>query len=142
MRFEELFIRINEILHASIQRYKEGIIGSGSYSDLTLSQLFYIEAIHSLGNPSLGELAARLKVSSASASVGVRKLLQKGMIVKVRSSEDRRVYHIGLSRLGKKLMEAEARAFSDFIANIRRALSDSEIDAVERIFRKILDRYQ
>ncbi len=142
MRFEELFIQINEILHRSIQKFKEEIIGSGPYSDLTLSQLFYLEAVHSLGNPTLGELSKRLKISNASASVGVQKLLKKGLLRKVQSSEDRRVFYVSLAPKAKKLMDAEARAFTDFIANIKGALSEKEIRTVEEIFLKILDRYK
>lgn len=142
MKFEELFIQINEILHRSIQKFKEEIIGSGPYSDLTLSQLFYLEAIHALGSPTLGELAKRLKISNASASVGVQKLIKKGLLSKLQSSEDRRVCNIKLSPEAKKLMKAEERAFADFIANIKGALSEKEIRTVEEIFQKILDRYK
>jgi DNA-binding MarR family transcriptional regulator len=142
MQFDELFIQINEILHQSIQKYKEEIIGSGTYSDITLSQLFYIEAIHTLGDSSVSELAKRLKISNASASVGVQKLLKKGLVAKVRSGNDKRVYNISLTQTGNKLIEAELKAFSDFIANIKNTLSDTEIMTVEAIFRKILDRYK
>ena len=142
MKFEELFIQINEILHRSIQKFKEEIIGSGPYSEMTLSQLFYLEAVHSLGSPTLGELAKRLKVSNASASVGVQKLLKKGLLRKIQSSEDRRVFYISLSPDAKKLMKAEERAFADFIANIKSTLNEKEIRIVEEIFQKILNKYR
>lgn len=142
MEFDGLFIQINEILHESIQKYKEEIIGKSSYSDITLSQLFYMEAIHTLGSPSLGELAKRLKITNASASVGIQKLLKKGLITKAQSAVDKRIYNIRLSVTGKKLIASELKAFSDFTQNIKNTLSDKEIKTMEAIFRKILQKYK
>jgi DNA-binding MarR family transcriptional regulator len=141
MEFEEILVQINEILHKAIQKYKEEIIGNSRYSDLTLSQLYYLEAIATMDNPSLSNLAKRLKISNASASVGVRKLIKNGFIEKAQSSDDKRSFHLLLSSKGRSLMEAEKRAYSEFAANIKKSLSDTEIKEAEGIFKKIIQQY-
>jgi DNA-binding MarR family transcriptional regulator len=141
MQFESLILRINEILHKSIQKYKQEIVGNEVYPDISLSQLYYIEAVHHLGNPTISELAAYLNVSKASTSESVRKLIAKGLFIKVQSSEDKRIYNVGLSELGLKLMEAEANALSGFIQTLKSSLDENELHSLETIFSKILKNY-
>lgn len=141
MEFEKLLIRINEILHRSIQKYKEDIIGNSDYSDITLSQLFYLEAVYSMERPTLGELARRLNITNASASVGVQKLQKRGLIQKSRSGEDKRAFNIALTSEGEKLIRAEASAFSEFASNIKNTLNNEETAMLESIFTKILNKY-
>lgn len=138
MQFESLILRINEILHKSIQKYKQEIVGNEVYPDISLSQLYYIEAVHNLGNPAISELAAYLNVSKASTSESVRKLISKGLFIKVQSSEDKRIFNVGLSDLGLKLMEAEANALSGFIQTLKSSLDENELHSLEMIFSKIL----
>lgn len=141
MQFENLILRINEILHKSIQKYKQEIVGNEVYPDISLSQLYYIEAVHNLGNPTISELAAYLNVSKASTSESVRKLIAKGLFTKVQSSEDKRIYNVGLSELGLKLMEAEANALSGFILTLKSSLDENDLLSLETIFSKILKNY-
>lgn len=138
VEFEKLFIQITEIFHQSIKQYKEKLLGTSRFSDVTLSHLFYLEAIYHLENPTLTELADHLNVSKASATAGVQKLIKKGLARKVQSSADQRVYHVSLSRDGMKLIEAEIHAFADFAENIKSSLTESEIRQLTNIFQQII----
>ncbi len=141
MEFEKLLIQINEVLHKSIQKYKQEVVGNNSYSDITLSQLYYIEAVYNLGTPTVSELSSHLKITKASTSEGVRKLIDRGLLMKTQSSQDRRVFHLSLSESGLKLIEAEAGALSEFVSNIKNSLDDSEMYLMGEIFKKILKNY-
>ncbi|MBN1574778.1 MAG: winged helix-turn-helix transcriptional regulator [Deltaproteobacteria bacterium] len=141
MEFIQLLIRINEIVHASMRRFKEEIIGGGDYPEVTVNQLIYLEAIFQLGSPTVSELADHLKVSKASASVGIGKLIKSGLADKTISLQDRRIHHISLSGDGKRLIEAEVRALTEFSERVRGALSDDEAKVLIEIFKKILSNY-
>lgn len=142
MEFIKLLIQINEIFHRSMRRYKEEIIGKGEYADVTINQLIYLEAIFQLDNPTVSDLADHLDVSRASASIGVRKLIECGLATKAQSAEDHRVHHIGLSERGTRLIEAEVRAVSDFSERVQSALSDEEVTTLISIFKKIVSQYE
>lgn len=142
MQFEELLIQINEIFHKAITQYKEEMVGKSEFSDITVSQLFYLEAIYHLDNPTLSELADHLKVSKASATAAVQKLIRKGLAGKVQSSIDQRVYHVHLSGAGERLIEAEMRALAEFAQTIKSPLTDSEIKQLTKIFQKIISNYR
>jgi len=142
MEFIKLLVQINEIFHRSMRQYKEEIIGRGDYTDVTINQLIYLEAIFQLGNPTVSDLADHLDVSKASASIGVRKLIESGLATKTRSTDDHRVHYIGLSEKGNSLIEAEVRALSDFQERVTSVLSDEEVTQLVEIFKKIVSRYE
>lgn len=141
MEFIQLLIRINEIVHASMRRFKEEIIGRGDYPEVTVNQLIYLEAIFQMESPTVSDLADHLKVSKASASVGIGKLIKSGLAEKTTSPEDRRIHHISLSGEGKRLIEAEVKALSEFSERVRSALTEDEAKVLIEIFKKILSNY-
>lgn len=138
MEIIQLLIQINEVFHTHITRYKAEFIGTSNYSDVTVNQLVYLEAIATLGSPTVSQLAGHLKISRASASIGVAKLIAAGLAVKHRSADDSRVQHLALSKEGGALIAAEVKALSAFAENITGALSDEEIETLAEIFRKVL----
>ncbi len=142
MQFEQVLIQINEIFHESITQYKEEMVGKSEFSDITVSQLFYLEAIYHLHNPTLSQLADHLKVSKASATAAVQKLIRKGLVSKTQSSTDQRVYHVHLSGAGERLIEAEMRALSEFAGNIKKSLTAHERKQLVKIFQKIISHYR
>jgi DNA-binding MarR family transcriptional regulator len=140
MEFIQLLVQISEILHGYITRYKEEFIGKSKYSDVTVNQLIYLEAIFHLGDPTLSELADHLRISRASASVGVGKLAAAGLAQKTRSSADSRVHHVRLTKEGSALIQAEVKALSAFADRIKEALSEDEIKTLTEIFQKVVAR--
>jgi DNA-binding MarR family transcriptional regulator len=137
MDFEELLVRFNEMSHRSIQKFKRQAIGRGPNADVTIAQLYYVEAIFRLKRPSLNELARELRVSKASASTGVHKLIRKGLARAEQSPRDRRVYYISLTADGRRLIEAEKNSFKEFSERVRGTLNEREIRVLGRILEKI-----
>ncbi len=138
MEFIHLLIRINEIFHGYITRYKEEFIGKSDYSDVTVNQLIYLEAIFQLGDPTVSRLADHLRISKASASIGVGKLIRSGLVEKTQSADDSRVHHVSLSGEGRKLIQAEVKALAAFADRIQGSLSDDEIKQLVHIFQKVV----
>jgi len=142
MAFEGLLIQVDELIHNSIQQYKEEILGNSRYSAVTAGQLYYIEAVSAMSNPTLSKLAACLKITKSSASIAIRKLIENGFLVKLRSSQDKRYYYFSLSDKGEALIKAEKRALSNFASSIKNSLTEAEIEMIEAIFVKIINKYR
>ncbi|MBN2224709.1 MAG: winged helix-turn-helix transcriptional regulator [Deltaproteobacteria bacterium] len=134
----QLLIQITEIFHTSITRYKQEIVGRGKYSNVTVNQLIYLEAIFHLGGPTVSGLADHLKISKASASIGVQRLIKNGLVAKTQSADDSRVQYIHLSPEGTELIEAEVKAFADFADRVKDALTDDEVKQLVEIFGKVV----
>jgi DNA-binding MarR family transcriptional regulator len=141
MAFEELLFQTSEIIHNSLRQDREAVLNNSRYSAVTTSQLLYLEAVSAMNSPALSRLAARLKITDASASIAVQKLINNGFLVKVRSDQDRRYFYLSLSNKGEALIKAEKRAFSNFAAGVKNSLSGAEIEMIEAIFVKIIKKY-
>ena len=63
-------------------------------TSLSTVELFCVEIIFALKNPTVQEFAKFINVSSPNAAYKVKNLIQKGYIEKVQSETDRREYHL------------------------------------------------
>ncbi len=66
MELERLLIQITEIFHKSIDTYKQKFIRESGFSDVSLNQLFYLEAIFQLGTPTLSGKLREVAISNFS----------------------------------------------------------------------------
>lgn len=92
---------LNTILHAT-EILEEELKRDSDLNNLTSRQLYCIEMIKDLQNPSLTELAEKMNIAKASISVMIDRLEQKNLIYKVTSDNDRRTAHIHLTEHGEK----------------------------------------
>ena len=79
-------------------------------SRLTIHQYQYINAVYELGNPTITEIAKKLKITKASVTTGVNKLVDLGYLLKTRSSDDKRVLHVSLTESSGQLIQAKLSA--------------------------------
>ncbi|MBO4618360.1 MAG: MarR family transcriptional regulator [Lachnospiraceae bacterium] len=63
-------------------------------TSLTTVEMFCVEVIYALKNPTVQEFANFIKVSSPNAAYKVNSLIKKGYIEKIRSEKDKREYHL------------------------------------------------
>ncbi|MDA3928714.1 MAG: MarR family transcriptional regulator [Prolixibacteraceae bacterium] len=98
---------LNTILHSS-ELLEEKMKVESKLSALTSRQLYCIELIKYMRNPSLTELAERMDIAKASISVMIERLEKNKFIYKVKSDHDRRTAHIHLTEEGEKAASLHA----------------------------------
>ena len=108
---------------------------------LSAMEAFSLEVIRILGRPTVGEFADFLNISQSNATYKVNCLIKKGYIDRKNSVEDRREYHLVLSkkfydykrymnsyentlidRIGKRFTDEELEAFGRFLDTINHEL--------------------
>jgi DNA-binding MarR family transcriptional regulator len=74
---------------------------------VSIPQLLSLRHIASMpeGRTTQRELRDYLKLNSSTVTGIIQRLSQKGMLVKLESGPDRRVNHIGITNLGRKVIE-------------------------------------
>ena len=65
---------------------------------LTTVETFCMEIIHALGKPTVSEFASFTSLSSANAADKINNLVKKGYLNKVQSEEDKRIYHLEVTK--------------------------------------------
>ena len=104
---------------------------------LTTPQFGVLEALHHLGNLSLGELAEKLLVSGGNITYVMDRLEERGLVERVRSEEDRRIVLAQLTPEGRDLV---AEVFPDHTAYVRElmdALDPAEEEELRRLLKKL-----
>jgi DNA-binding MarR family transcriptional regulator len=85
-------------------------------ADLSMAQMNLLMNVRGRGELTLRELADLLRVSPPSASVMVDRLVERGLLLRERSTSDRRKVVIGLSPGADELLDTvEAQVLSAFV---------------------------
>ncbi len=113
---------------------------SGGFSDLSLRQIYYLDTIARLDNPSPTELAQALGVSKPSVTSAVEKLARLGYVGKVSSDEDRRSYHLHLTEKAQGFIQAHDRMHQELAQALTAGLDEAEVVQLQRLLQKVVER--
>ena len=130
--------QIVEKLSGMMGQMEENAKGQYNFSELTLTQMNYMEVINYLGNPNLTELATALKLSKPTVTVAVEKLIEKDYLFKVKSDADRRSQHIHLTEKGQLINGMHDYAHGKIVEYFRRNLTDEELNELVRLLGKVV----
>lgn len=128
---------INIILSKS-EQLEEKIKQESDLRNLTIKQLHCIELIHEMKNPTLSELATKLEISKASASVMLDRLDDNGYLKKVTSDKDRRSAHVHLTNKGDKAAHLHIDLHLQFANLLTGDLTESEKDILIVLLNKAI----
>jgi DNA-binding MarR family transcriptional regulator len=128
---------INIILCKS-ETIEEEIKLKSDLKNLTAKQLYCIELIHEMNNPTLSELAIKLKTTKPSTTVMINRLEEHDYIIKVKSDSDRRTAHVHLTEKGGKAAELHTQVHAHFAKLLTKDLTDSETDILVVLFNKAI----
>ncbi len=135
---ESLLVEFINTLEHSLKNLQEESGLSVGFSRLTISQAQYLDAIHTLGQPTITELATRLNFAKASVTTGINKLAALGYVVKAQSTEDKRVVRVQLTSAGEELVTAKYQALQEYVAFIGSALTEEENLQFQEILAKLV----
>lgn len=116
---------LSAILHSS-ELLEEDMKQESNIKNLTTRQLYCLELVADMQNPSLTELAEKMKVAKASISVMIDRLEKNNFIYKVASDQDRRSAHVHLSEEGKKAASLHAELHRRIAELLTVDMTDSE----------------
>jgi DNA-binding MarR family transcriptional regulator len=93
------------------------------------------------GELTMGELADKLLLSVSGATVIADKLEEKGLVVRRRSLDDRRVVRVGLTGEGAKSYDEFHQMVLTFATAILQSLDENEQNLLLALHRKISDSF-
>ena len=99
-----------------------------TFMHLTLTQLYYIHAIASQPSITSSDLSKIFDVQRPTVTNIVSRLCKAGLVDKVQSETDRRVYHLSLTENGKHIMAAQDHACRQIASVAEKIFSPEELD--------------
>ncbi len=139
---EKILIEFVNTLDLSLKKLQEDLGASPGISRLTISQFQYIDAIHELDEPTITQVSEQLKITKASVTIGINKLVMLGYAIKTQSNHDKRVIHVRLSAAGNQLINAKYQALKDYGDFIVSALQEDEARLFEQTLTKIVKLFK
>ncbi|WP_319508393.1 MarR family transcriptional regulator [uncultured Methanolobus sp.] len=127
------FEKLDEYYNRLLKEYEF----SGEYGALSLNAYLYLKNIHTLGTPSLSELARTMDVTKPSASAMVHKLANKGLLIISPHPGDKRVTLLSLTEKGAEFIKFQDFADTRLYTRIREILDDSEFSVFVELWQKI-----
>lgn len=109
-------------------------------SNISLKQLYYLDTIHRMHEPSVTELAKQWNITKPSVTVIIEKMEKDQIIIKVPSETDKRSFWIKLSDKGQRLQGKHDEMYNKAFGMIERMLNQGERHQLRNIIRKIADK--
>ena len=104
---------------------------------------YYMLVIDSLNSPNFTEISEALGVTKPAVSSIIKKLSGIGLISKVQSESDRRIFNVIISEKGRKILDGDYEMYHEITDIIKEvAADDHEIAVVNRILSEIVHRME
>jgi DNA-binding MarR family transcriptional regulator len=139
---QELLIDFINTLDLTLKKLHVEAGADSRLSKLTIHQFQYIDAINELGEPSITEIALRLKITKASVTTGINKLIKLGYVTKTQSDQDKRVFHISLTESSERLVKAKQQALKEYGEFIALALTQEESKQFRATITKLVNLFK
>ncbi|MBU3806383.1 MAG: MarR family winged helix-turn-helix transcriptional regulator [Candidatus Fournierella pullistercoris] len=96
-------------------------------ASLTTVETFCMEIIQALNKPTINEFASFVQISPPNAAYKVNSLIKKGYLKKVRSSSDRREYHLVITKKYEDYYNISYNYLSTVMNRIQERFSPAEV---------------
>jgi DNA-binding MarR family transcriptional regulator len=141
----EIKPEIDSILEAILYLYTESRRLTKELArqvDLTGPQLTVLKMLEGLGDLSLSELSERIRAQNSTVTGIIDRMERESLVVRARSTEDRRVVKIRLTDKGAKIARAIAVEPMEIFRGALDSLSAGETRELLKILTKIARRVQ
>lgn len=138
-KFSEMLNDMLVAVYHKILRVEEDFLQTGIGAGLTIREMHMIEFVGKAGNNgrTLSETAEFLEITRPSATVSVKKLEKKGLLVKKGCPQDGRVVHVTLTRDGRRVFMHHLRFHMVMVQELENELSKEEKAVLTRAIRKL-----
>ncbi|UPM55561.1 MarR family winged helix-turn-helix transcriptional regulator [Gottfriedia acidiceleris] len=128
-------------LDTSFKMLIKNTIETVGVANLSVNQIQYIQAIGKLGSPTISEIANELKITKASATAGINKLVNLGYAQKNQSTIDKRMYHVTLTESSQTFMRLHKQALVEYVDFIKKSLTIEESVQFKLILEKLIKEF-
>ena len=127
----DIFNRVLTIEEESLKQSK--------FSDLTVKEMNTIDVIGSATTTIASDIAKKLMVTISTVTTSINKLERKGYVTRDRSSEDRRVVHISLTKRGEIIYRAHRKFHKAMVNRFVQGISDDDTKILSMGLRNLYD---
>ena len=111
--------------------------GEDFFHGLSYNSLLYVNVIDQMRECTVSRLSEALGVTKSAVTLKVNELVKQGIVVKVQSSEDRRIYYLTLSPETQRMMREYDVIFGGIEKELRKQYSQEQLEQFGQILHTI-----
>lgn len=119
-------------LHNHLNQYKE-------FEKLGAIDMYYLEAINQANNTTIGAASRMLNQSTPNTNYHIKKLMRLGLIEKKVDQQDRRVYHLTVTKKYVEMMDNNTEFWQRLQDGLEKKVSPSDLAIFKRVLERALD---
>ena len=127
------------LLHRAGQHAEELFARAAGELGVTARQFIVLSAIHGLNQPSQTELCEVSGIDRSTLADIVRRLELRGLIHRERTKTDARMYAVGVTEAGLRILERAAPIAHGVEAELLSCLQSSEREAFKSLLRRLVE---
>jgi DNA-binding MarR family transcriptional regulator len=141
----EIKPEVDQILEAILYLYTEGRRVTKELArsvELTGPQLTVVKLLEGVGDLSLSELSERIRAQNSTVTGIIDRMVREGLVVRARSTEDRRVVLIRLTEKGARIAREVSVEPMEIFRSALDSLNGQDMRDLLRILTKVARRVQ
>jgi DNA-binding MarR family transcriptional regulator len=141
----DIKVEVDQVLESLVYLYTESrriTKELARRADLTGPQLTVLKLLEGVGDMSLSELSDRIRAQNSTVTGIIDRMEREGLVIRLRSTEDRRVVHIRLTDKGAKIANEIAVEPMEIFRSALESLTAGEMRELIKLLTKIARRVQ
>lgn len=111
---------------------EESSLRGSQFKDVSIKEMHTIDVIGSMPNATPSDISKELLVTLGTVTTSLNNLERKGYIERRRSSIDRRVVHLSLTKKGRLLYRLHKRFHNRMVMQVVEGMSSEEKNATQK----------
>jgi DNA-binding MarR family transcriptional regulator len=107
-------------------------------TDISITQFRLLHMLKVQGMQRVVDIADYLSVTPGAVTGMADRLIERGLIARIRSEDDRRVVYLQITASGEEQLEAMQKIQNETVAAMFRYLPEKDVEELHRIFSHIL----
>lgn len=137
MMDQERLLEISSLFKSVIKRFRQEWANRMD-TDISITQYRLLYMLKSQGMQRVVDLAEYLCVTPGAVTGMADRLIERGLIARIRSEEDRRVVFLQITDSGEERVEAMQQTQNETVAVMFRYLPERDVEELHRIFTHLL----
>lgn len=128
-------VKINEYLTAifnNVLIIEEASLRSSRFSDVSIKEMHTIDVVGEKKGATPTDVARTLMVTLGTVTTSLNNLERKGYIERVRSTKDRRVVHLYLTKKGRLVYRLHQRFHRAMVRQITEGMDETEFQVMKK----------
>ncbi|HEM4266615.1 MarR family transcriptional regulator [Streptococcus suis] len=132
--------KINEYLTAifnNVLVIEETSLRGSRFNDISIKEMHTIDVIGSIDGATPSDVARTLMVTLGTVTTSLNNLERKGYVERIRSTKDRRVVHLYLTKKGRLVYRLHQRFHNEMVKQITDGMDDAEYQVMKKGLMKL-----